>query len=127
MRRKSDEPEEQPTRETQRYTIPLTVEIEIRKGPFMASERVPARPVDLSIGGVACHVQPNSAFRLGKRFRIFVDGRPCFAEIRNIASEEGLTRIGMSFIQLELETQERIVDALDAAKFQASRLKNTGY
>ncbi len=122
MLRKPDEPEEPPSRENYRYTIQLPVEIEIRKGPFVGRQLVKAQPVDLAIGGAACHVQPNSAFKVGKRFRVFIDGRPCFAEIRNSRPDGPFQRIGLSFIQLELETQERIVDAIDRAKFESSRL-----
>lgn len=126
MLRKPDEPEDTPARENYRYTILLPMEIEIRKGPFSPRERVPAQPVDLAIGGAACHVQPHEAFKIGKRFRIFIEGQPCFAEIRNMRTEGVYLRIGLEFIQLELETQERIVDAIDRAKFESSRLNYDG-
>lgn len=119
----SGDSEQPPPRESFRYYIALPMEIEVRSGLF-SKERVPARPVDLSEGGAACHVRPNSAFRVGKRFRMFVDGVPGFVEIRNIENvEDGLTRIGVSFIRLELQTQERIVDALEQAKIDSSRLR----
>ncbi len=126
LRKPADEPEETPSRENYRYTIHLPMEIEIRQGLFAGRERIPAQPVDLAIGGAACHVQPNEAFRVGKRYRIYIDKLAGFAEIRNISTEGAFSRLGMEFIQLELETQERIVDAIDRAKFESSRLNNSG-
>ena len=96
-------------------------------GLFKGKKRVPARPVDLALGGMACHVRPNAAYKAGKRFRVYIAGTACFAEVRNIHHmDDGLTRIGMSFIKLELETQERIVDAIDKAKFDSSRINPDG-
>ena len=123
MKRNSDKPEEIPERENFRYVIALPMEIEIDLGFMKGKKRVPARPVDLAIGGAACHVRPDDAYKVGKRFRVYIDSTACFAEIRNIEyMDDGLTRIGMSFIKLELETQERIVDAIDQAKYDSSRL-----
>ncbi len=123
MRRKSEEPEETPSRENYRYTIPLPMRIEIHLGMFKGKTCVPARPVDLALGGVACHVRPDPFFTEGKRLKIFIDGTAAFAEIRNLRTvEDGLLRIGMSFVQLELETQERIVDAIEQAKIDKARL-----
>lgn len=121
MRRKAEE-EEIPSRGTHRYYIALPMQVEIPSGIF-GKKRVPARPVDLSAGGAACHVRPNKAFKVGKRYRLFIDGVPGFVEVRNIQPvEDGLWRVGMSFVKLELDTQERIVDALDDAKIQTSKL-----
>lgn len=123
MKRNGEEPAEIPERENYRYTIALPMEIEIDQGFLKSKRRVPARPVDLALGGAACHVRPDDAYKVGKRFRVYIAGTACFAEIRNIFHmDDGLTRIGMSFIKLELETQERIVDAIDRAKFDSSRL-----
>lgn len=122
MWKKSSETEATASRESLRYYIPLPMQIELREGLFRKT-RVDARPVDLSQGGAACHVRPNDAFEVGKRFRLYVDNVPGFIEIRNVRMvEDGLMRIGMSFVQLELETQERIVDALEQAKIDSSRL-----
>lgn len=124
MKRKSDESSDQPPpRENNRYTIPLQLEIELSRGFGKGKERIPARPVDLSIGGVACHVPIDKAFKVGKRFRIFIADFPCFAEVRNVSVEDQFMRVGMSFIRLELDIQERIVDAIEKAKFESSRLK----
>ena len=123
MKRKPDEPSEVPSRENNRYTIPLQLEIEVSQGFGKGKERVTARPVDLSIGGVACYVPSHKAYRVGKRFRIFIADFPCFAEVRNMSVEGDLTRLGMSFIRLELDIQERIVDAIQHAKTESSRLK----
>jgi len=118
----SDTEEVTTSRESHRYYIPFPMQIELRSGLFN-KKRVPARPVDLSQGGAACHVRPNEAFEVGKRFRLYVDDVAGFIEIRNVEMlDDGLMRIGMSFVQLELETQERIVDALEQAKFESSRL-----
>lgn len=126
MWKKSSEAQAKPSRESQRYYIALPMQIELRMGLFRKT-RVPARPVDLSHGGAACHVRPDAAFEVGKRYRLFVDDVAGFIEIRNIQMvEDGLMRIGMSFVQLELETQERIVDALEQAKFESSRLDVDG-
>lgn len=122
MWKKSSEGEVTSPRENQRYYIPLPMQIELRMGLFR-KVTVPARPVDLSHGGAACHVRPNAAFEVGKRYRLFVDNVAGFVEIRNMEPvEDGLLRIGVSFVQLELETQERIVDALEQAKFESSRI-----
>ena len=113
---------EPPPREKQRYSIPLPIEIEVKRGLLSGKERIPANLADLAIGGAACIVPADPAFKIGKRFRIFIDDRPCFAEIRNLTRDGGSFRIGLSFIQLELETQERIVDAIDQEKINRSRL-----
>ncbi len=127
MKRKPDEEPETPAREDYRYVIPLQMEIEIGNGILKRKRRVPARPVDLSIGGAACHVRPDPEYKLGKRFRVYIAGTACFGEVRNISStSDGLTRIGLSFIKLELETQERIVDAIEQAKYNSSRLNPDG-
>ena len=123
MKQSPDEPAGVPERENYRYTIALPMEIEIDRGLFKGKKRVPARPVDLALGGAACHVRPDEAYKVGKRFRVYIAGTACFAEIRNVEHmDDGLTRIGMSFIKLELETQERIVDAIDKARLDRSRI-----
>lgn len=122
MKRKSAASEGTPARENYRYTISLPMEIELRKG-LWGKQRARAVPVDLAIGGAACHVRAHKDYVVGKRFRLFIEGKACFAEVRNVRDiGGGLQRIGMEFIQLELETQERIVDAIDQAKFESSRL-----
>ena len=122
MKRKSAASESPPARENYRYTIALPMQIELRQG-LWAKRCASAVPVDLAIGGAACHVRAHKDYVVGKRFRVFIDGQPCFAEIRNVREiGGGLLRIGMEFIQLELETQERIVDAIDQAKFESSRI-----
>ena len=123
MKRKPRGTEEQPSRDKPRYTILLPMEIEIRRGFLKGKERVTARPVDLAIGGAACHVRSDPFFVVGARFRVFIDGTAGFAEVRNVQQlSDGLSRIGMSFVKLELETQERIVDAIDRMKFASSRI-----
>ena len=119
---KSDSPPEPPPREKQRYTIPLPIEIEVKRGLFGGKLRITALPIDLAIGGAACLVKADPAFKVGKRFRIFIDGRSCFAEVRNVSTDGADIRVGLSFIQLELDTQELIVDAIDQEKIDRSRL-----
>lgn len=119
---KSEGSDEVPSREKHRYSISLPIEIEIASGLFGEKKRLKAEALDLAVGGAACRVEAHKAIKVGRRFRLFIDGRPCFAEVRNIAEENGSLRVGLAFKKLELETQERIIDAIDQNKIDRSRL-----
>ena len=101
--------------------MPLT--IELSNGLFRTADRVDALLVELSEGGAALIAPQDRRHKLKKRFRVYIDDHEGIVELRNIGPlDAGQSRLGVAFLRLDLELQELMVDSLDSARHQSSRL-----
>ncbi len=111
------------TRTAARYDFAVPLTIELSNGLFRTADRVDALLVELSDGGGAVIAPQDRRYRLRKRYRVYIDDHAAIVELRNLVSDDnGQARLGVSFLRMDLELQELIVDSLDNARFESSRL-----
>ena len=116
-------PSESPPRATARYPFAVPMVVELSNGILRRTDRVDALLVDLSQGGAAIVMQPDPRLRVKRRFRVSIDDHDGVIEVRNVNEvDDGRLRIGVAFRGLGLELQELVVDALENAQFDASRI-----
>ena len=111
------------TREAARYEFAIPLTMELSNGLFRTADRVDALLVELSKGGAAIIAPQDRRYRIGKRHRVYIDDHVAILELRNLVLlDADQTRLGVSFLRLDLELQEILVDSLDNARSESSRL-----
>jgi len=117
------EASETTSRAAARYEFAVPVVVELSNGLLRTSDRVDALLVELSEGGAAIVAPNDHRYKMKKRYRVFIDDQSGIIELRNIVPlDESQTRLGVSFHRLDVELQELVVDSLDNARHQVSRL-----
>ena len=116
-------PDTQTIRAASRYDFAVPTIVELANGLFKTADRSDGLLVELSAGGAAIIIPTDERLKVKKRYRVYVDDHEGVIEIRNItALTDAQTRIGVSFFRLGLELQELVVDSLESAKRETSRL-----
>lgn len=111
------------TRAAARYEFAVPLTIELSNGLLRTADRVDALLVELSEGGAALIAPNDRRYKLKKRFRVYIDDHAGIVELRNVVGlDGGQFRLGVAFVRLDLELQELMVDSLDTARHQSSRL-----
>ncbi len=111
------------TRAAARYDFAVPLTIELSNGLFRTADRIDALLVELSEGGAAIIAPVDNRYRLKKRYRVNIDDHVGIVEIRNLVSLDGAqARLGVAFLRLDLELQELVIDSLDNARHESSRL-----
>jgi len=114
----------EPVREDNRYDFAVPMEIEVATGLFRQPDRLPAYLIDLSSGGAAILAQADTALRVKKRYRVWVDGLSGIIQIRHLSPvSERQVRLGVSFSRLDLGLQELVVDAIARARIESTRIR----
>ena len=112
-------------RAASRYEFAVPTTVELSNGLFKTADRVEGLLVELSSGGAAIIVPSDVRLQLKKRYRVYIDDHEGVFQIRNIGElDDGQVRIGVSFFRLGLELQELVVDSLDDAKRETSRISS---
>ncbi len=110
-------------RAASRYDFAVPTIVELSNGLFKTADRSDGLLVELSAGGAAIVIPSDPRLKVKKRYRVYVDDHEGVIEVRNITELiDGQTRIGVSFFRLGLELQELVVDSLESAKRETSRL-----
>ena len=110
-------------RAASRYEFAVPMAVELSNGWFMPGDHVDGLLVELSEGGAAVVAPSDDRYKVKKRYRVHIDDHAGIIEIRNITPlGDSQTRLGILFIRLGLELQELVVDSLDNAKLETSRL-----
>ena len=116
-------PDAPTARAASRYDFAVPTTVELSNGLLKTADRSDGLLVELSAGGAAIVIPTDSRLKVKKRYRVYVDDHEGVIEIRNITNLiDGQTRIGVSFFRLGLELQELVVDSLENAKRETSRL-----
>lgn len=111
------------TRAAARYDFAVPLTIEVSNGLFRPADRIDALLVELSDGGAAIIAPQDRRYRLKKRYRVHIDDHVGIVEIRNLVALDGAqARLGVAFLRLDLELQELVIDSLDNARHESSRL-----
>jgi hypothetical protein len=106
-----------------RYDFAVPMILELSNGLLHGADRIDGLLVELSDGGAAIVAPADERYKLKKRFRVYFDDHVGIIEIRNVTPLDGAqTRLGVSFKRLGLELQELVVDSLETAKQETSRL-----
>lgn len=111
------------TRAAARYDFAVPLTFELSNGLFRTADRLDALLVELSQGGAALIAPHDRRYKVKKRYRVYIDDHVGIVEIRNVqALDEAQTRLGVAFHRLDLELQELVIDSLDNARHESSRL-----
>ena len=97
--------------------------LELSNGVFRAADQLDVLLVELSAGGAAIIAPSDRRYKIKKRYRVWVDDQAGILELRNVTQlDDTHVHLGVSFHRLDLVLQELVVDSLDTARQETSRI-----